>query len=233
MLEILSSGQTDDFIELSAADEFKQHLLAYGLISFKNNIPIISLPVAGKYIAVELAKREGRKNSYKLIKEENRKSWISQRVDIIIETLRDLENSIRASHKAQLYGINSFPEAEKLKNIPEVVDELTFGNFINTFSRCFVESIINYGNSIGDNQYFQKTIAQNYPILYRIFDKIKEYRNEQDHILLTDYHKKKLDEYRKEDLEAFDTRRNKLYCLQQKIIIELITSIYSETINLE
>lgn len=233
MLEILSSGQTDDFIELSTADEFKQHLLAYGLISLKNNIPIVSLPVAGKYIAIELAKREGRRVSYKIVEEEKRKTWIAHRIDIIIETLRDLESSIRVAHKPQLYGINSFPEAEKLKTIPEVVDEFTFGTFINTMSRCFVESITNYGNSQNDNQYFQDTIAKNYPTLYRIFDKIKEYRNEQDHILLSDYHKKKLDEYRKEDIEPFDTKRNKLFCLQQKIIIELIASIYSETINLE
>lgn len=112
-------------------------------------------------------------------------------------------------------------------------DENSFSIFINTFYRCFVESISNYGQSINDCQYFQNTISCNYPTLYRTLDKIKEYRNEQGHILLTEYHKKKLDEYRSEDLESFETKKDKLFCIQQKIMIELITSIYSETLNLE
>lgn len=233
MLEILASGQTDDFIELSHTNEFIQHLLAYGLISYRKNIPVISLPVAGKYIAIELAKHEGRKIPYKLVNEANRKSWIAHRIDMIIETMRNFEDSIRLAKKPLLYGINSFSEAEKLKVIPEVYDENSFSIFINTFYRCFVESISNYGQSIKDDQYFQNTIHSNYPTLHKTLDKIKEYRNERDHILLTEYHKKKLDEYRAEDLEAFDTSKDKLFCIQQKIIIELLTSIYSETLNLE
>lgn len=233
MLEILASGQTDDFIELSHTNEFIQHLLAYGLISYSNNIPIISLPVAGKYIAIELAKREGRKIPYKLVKDNNRNNWIMHRVDVIIETMRNFEDAIRLAQKPLLYGINSFSEAEKLKFIPVVCDKDTFATFINTLYRCFVESIINYGRSINEPQYFKDQICKNYPILARTLDKIKEYRNEQDHILLTEYHKKRLDEYRSEDLETFDSSRDKLFCIQQKLLIELITSIYGETLNLE
>ena len=233
MLEILASGQTDDFIELSHTNEFIQHLLAYGLISYSNNIPIISLPVAGKYIAIELAKRECRKIPYKLVKDNNRNNWIMHRVDVIIETMRNFEDAIRLAKKPLLYGINSFSEAEKLKFIPVVCDKDTFATFINTLYRCFVESIINYGRSINEPQYFKDQICKNYPILARTLDKIKEYRNEQDHILLTEYHKKRLDEYRSEDLETFDSSRDKLFCIQQKLLIELITSIYGETLNLE
>lgn len=233
MLEILSSGQTDDFIELSSANEFIQHLKSYGLIAEKNNIPIISLPVAGKYIAIELAKREGRKIAYKLIDKNNRENWVVRRIDIIIETLRNLENIIRMADKPMLYGINSFSEAEKLKTVSEVFDENSFATFINIFYRCFVESVNNYGQSLGEKQYLHNIISANYPAIYRTFDKITEYRNERDHLLLTEYHKKKLDEYLKEDLEPFNTVQDKLFCIQQKLIIELITSIYSETNNLE
>lgn len=233
MLEILASGQTDDFIELSSTNEFIQHLKSYGLISEKNNIPIISLPVAGKYIAIELAKREGRKIAYKLIDKKNRGNWVVRRIDIIIETLRNLENIIRVADKPMLYGVNSFSEAEKLKTVSEVIDENSFANFINIFYRCFVESVSNYGQSLGEKQYLHKVVATNYPAIYRTFDKITEYRNERDHLLLTEYHKKKLDEYLKEDLESFNTVQDKLFCIQQKLIIELITSIYSETNNLE
>ena len=72
-----------------------------------------------------------------------------------------------------------------------------------------------------------------YPLLFKTFDKIKEYRNEQDHLLLTSYHKQKLDEYLSEDLENSLETPDKYFCLQQKIIIELITNIYGESMGLE
>lgn len=233
MLEILSAGQIDDFLELSSASEFVQHLISYGLIAKEKNMPVISLPVAGKYIALELAKREGRKITYKLVEKSNRKAWVGQRIDIIIERIRELENSIRLKRKPLLYGVNSFAESEKLKTVTEAFDNASFSHFLNIFYKCFVESIKNYGDSMQDNHYLQNTISVNYPKLYRVLDKIKEYRNERDHLLLTDYHKEKLDEYLKEDLEAFDNEGDKLFCLQQKIIIELIISIYSETANID
>ncbi len=232
MLELLASGQISDFIELSETNEFVQHLNSYGLIVKKSNIPNISMPVAGRYIAVNLAKREGRKTTYKLIDNNHRETWLKQRVDIIISTLRDLEKSIHSCNGAELYGVNSFAEAEKLKTVPIAKDEQTFSSFINVFYRCFIESINNYGKSINSSQYLQTTIASTYPVLARTFDKIKEYRNEQDHILLTDFHKKKLNEYLAEDLEPLDNKTDKYFCIQQKIIIELITSIHSEATNL-
>ena len=70
-------------------------------------------------------------------------------------------------------------------------------------------------------------------MLYGVFDKIKEYRNEQDHLLLTSYHKQKLDEYLSEDLESSLDTTDKYFCLQQKIIIELLTNIYGESMGLE
>ncbi len=233
MLEILASGQTSDFIELSETNEFIQHLNAYGLIAYKNHIPQVSLPVAGRYIALELAKRERRKNKFKLIEVTQREKWLNHRIDVIIEMMRDFEKNTRLCQKLELYGINSFSEADKLKQIPVAKDSNSFATFINTMYRCFVESIKNYGDSIGNSQYFSKQIEPEYPILWRTFDKISEYRNEQDHILLTDYHKQKLDIYRAEDLENFESNSEKYFCLQQKIIIELITNIYSESLNLE
>ena len=233
MLELLAAGQTSDFIELSAVNEFIQHLNSYGLISWEKGIPSISLPVAGRYIAIELAKREGRKSIYKLIDESERSKWIEVRIAIIIESMRKLEANIRSCEKAELYGVNSFPEAEKLNNIPVAVDNQTFSSFINVFYKCFVESINNYGATIQEEHYLNNVIKHSYPRLFKIFDKIKEYRNERDHLLLTSYHKQKLDEYLSEDLEASLENHDKYFCLQQKIIIEFITSIYGESMELE
>lgn len=233
MLEILSSGQIDDFMELSKSGEFIQHLSSYGLITEKDKIPTISLPVAGRYIAVELAKKEGRRVAYKLVAKKERKTWVSHRMTILIENMRNFENNIRIKNKPMLYGINSFPEAEKLHSLPEVIDENSFSSAINILYRCLVESIDNYGKSQNKAQYFSSVISAEYPIIYRTLDKVKEYRNERDHIFLTEYHKQKLDEYLSEDLQPFETKEEQLFCIQQKLIIELITSIYSETMNLD
>lgn len=234
MLELLATGQTSDFMELSTSNEFIQHLNSYGLISWKNGIPSISLPVAGRYIAIELAKKEGRKSIYKLIDEKDRLNWLKVRIGIIIESMRNLESNIRSCKKPELYGVNSFPEAEKLINVPVAEDSQTFSIFINMFYKCFVEATINYGKTIQcDDHYLDKTIKSCYPLLYKVFDKIREYRNEQDHILLTSYHKQKLDDYLSEDLESSLENKDKFFCLQQKIIIEFITSIYGESIGIE
>lgn len=233
MLELLAAGQTSDFIELSSINEFVQHLNSYGLISWEKGLPSISLPVAGRYIAIELAKKEGRKSIYKLIDKNERQKWLTVRVNIIIESMRSLETSIRSCKKDELYGINSFPEAEKLYAIPVAVDKQTFSTFINVFYRCFVESINNYGKTIQKDHYLDNEIKNPYPLLFKTFDKIKEYRNEQDHLLLTSYHKQKLDKYLLEDLENSLETPDKYFCLQQKIVIELITNIYGESMGLE
>ena len=133
----------------------------------------------------------------------------------------------------ELYGINSFPEAEKLLLIPVASDHQSFATFINTLYRCFVESINNFGKSRSITNYLDAVIQKDYPILYRTLDKIKEYRNGQDHLLLTDYHQKKFSEYIQEDLENFSDIKEKYFCIQQKLIIELITSIHAESIGLE
>jgi hypothetical protein len=232
MLEILATGQADDFIELSQINEFVSHLKSYGLIAYRNGVPYIAMPVAGRYIALEQAKKEKRKIAFKLVEKEKRKEWLKCRIDVLIEHIRMLENSIRVHAKDELYGINSFPEAEKLKEIKEATNRETFAVFINTFYRCFVEAIANYGKSRNDSKYLEKVLGT-YKTLGRTFDKIREYRNEQDHLLLTDYHKTKLDEYREEDIEPTLSYADQYFCLQQKIVIELIVSIYSELFNLE
>lgn len=233
MLELLAAGQISDFIELSSVNEFVQHLNSYGLISWEKGIPSISLPVAGRYIAIELAKKEGRKSIYKLIDKNERSKWLTVRINIIIESMRSLEANIRSCKKDELYGVNSFPEAEKLNTVPVAVDNQTFSTFINVFYRCFVESINNYGKTIQKDHYLDNVIKSSYPLLFKTFDKIKEYRNEQDHLLLTSYHKQKLDEYLSEDLENSLETPDKYFCLQQKIVIELITNIYGESMGLE
>ena len=63
MFELLASGQTSDFVELSAITEYTKHLYSYGLVGRENGkLPYVKMPVAGRSVAMELAKREKENN---------------------------------------------------------------------------------------------------------------------------------------------------------------------------
>ena len=148
MFELLASGQISDFIELSVIVEYTKHLYSYGLVDKdENGIPFVKMPVAGRYVAMELAKKENRKSIYKVIEKERRNDWVTQRQKSIVRDLRQLELAIRGANCDKLFGENSFPEAEKFAAITPVSSEVEFEIFFNICNRCFVESIENYVKS--------------------------------------------------------------------------------------
>lgn len=149
MFEMLASGQTTDFIELSSEMDFTKHLYKYGLVKNSNGVPVVNMPVAGRYVAMERAKKENRQALYRLIENEKRDEWITQRIKSIIRDLRQLESAIHGTNKNKLFGENSFPEAEKFASVTPVRTESDFHEFFNVCNKCFVESIENYGKSIG------------------------------------------------------------------------------------
>lgn len=86
MFELLASGQISDFIELSVIVEYTKHLYSYGLVDKdENGIPFVKMPVAGCYVAMELAKKENRKSIYKVIEKERRNDWVTQRQKSLLE----------------------------------------------------------------------------------------------------------------------------------------------------
>lgn len=229
MFELLASGQTTDFIELSAVVEFTKHLYSYGLIE-KNatGIPFVKMPVAGRYVALELAKKEHRTSLYKVIDSNKRKDWITQRMQSIVRDLRQLEMAIRSAQKERLFGENSFPEAEKFASITPVKSQAEFEVFFNICNRCFVESIENYGKSIGETQYFWTKIKTAYPTLFEVLHRIKVYRHSGDHLSLEPAVAKKYDEFWKEDTEGITEANEQYFVIQQKILESFLTAIQVE-----
>ena len=76
MFELLASGQTADFIELSAITEYTKHLYSYGLIGRESGRPhFVKMPVAGRYVAMELAKKEKRKTLYRIVEPAKRNHY--------------------------------------------------------------------------------------------------------------------------------------------------------------
>lgn len=229
MFELLASGQTSDFVELSALSDFVKHLYSYGLVDKnEHNLPYVKMPVAGRYVALELAKRENRLTLFKIIEPEARNQWVEQRIKSIIRDMRLLETAIKSAQLPKLYGENSFPEAERFAVLSPVKNKMEFDYFINVCNRCFVESIENYGKSIGKKDYFWMDIRSNYKTLFEILHRIKVYRHSSDHLQLKDRVAQQYQQYWKEDTENIADTDECYFCIQQKLLEKLLTSLQIE-----
>ena len=229
MFELLSSGQTSDFLELSTIVEFVKHLYSYGLVAEDSDgMPYVKMPVAGRYAAIELAKKENRKTIYKLIDESKRQQWVNQRTSVIIRDLRQLEKLVSLNSLPKLFGENSFPEAEKFAELEAVHNEAEFERFVNVCNRCFVESIENYGKSIGKDKYFWQEIKTSYNALFKSLERIKTYRHSQDHLKLNNQELRKFNQFYAEDTNGISKDQDKLFCIQQKLLETFFTNIQIE-----
>ena len=131
LLEMLSSGQTKSFIEKSLPLDATKHLENYGLLSMdKNKMPMISIPVVARYIGYEYMRREGRKTIYKLVEPANRENWLNDMKRSIIYDLRFLEATIEKKKMPQLFGPNSFPEADEFYKTSVVSDKASYGGSV-------------------------------------------------------------------------------------------------------
>ena len=231
MFELLASGQTSDFVELSQMAEYTKHLYNYGLVAKdEHGKPFVKMPVAGRYVAMELAKKESRTSLYKIIDSDKRSSWVSQRMKLIIRDIRQLESAIRSSGKDKLFGENSFPEAEKFASISPVSTESEFEAFFNICNRCFVESIENYGKSIGKTKYFWNEIKTAYPTLFNTLHRIKVYRHSKDHLALEPNVAKKYKEFWDSDTKGISDPNEQRFVIQQRLLEEFLAAIQIEIV---
>lgn len=234
MLELLASGQTSDFVELAAGAEYTRHLYSYGLVARnENGLPYVKMPVAGRYVAMELAKREHRTGWYKIIDKEKRGRWVNQRIRSIIRDMRLLEMAILRANKAKLFGENSFPEAEKFAELGDVTTVGEYNHFFNVCSKCFVESIENYGKSIGKDKYFWQDIKTEYPVLFETLRRIKVYRHHEDHLTLNQGASKDFAAIWMEDTEGVSDTMEQLFVVQQRTLDRFMSAIQIEIGNIE
>ena len=232
MFELLASGQTADFVELSELADYTKHLYSYGLVA-KNEygMPYVKMPVAGRYVAQELAKKERRRSTFKTIEVERRQDWVQTKIKAIIHNIRQLESAIQGSGREKLFGENSFPEAEKFASAGPVSSEAQFETFMNICNRCFVESITNYGKSISKPKYFWTDIKKEYPMLFQVFERIKVYRHSSDHLALNPDVAKKYKQYWEEDTQGVADDEDKFFVIQQRLLDNFYTAILIEMAN--
>ena len=231
LLEMLSSGQKQEFLECATHLEDKKHLMSYGLLSFDNGIPIISIPVVGRYIGFEYMRREERKTIYKIVNLENRQSWLDNRKKSILSDMRLFEDTVEKKKLPLLFGPNSFPEADQFYQISVVSDKAHYGDFINTCYRCFVEPIENYGASISNKEYFWNDIKNAYPSLWESLYRIKIYRHAYDHRKLKEKPHEDFLKFINIDLEGQNPSDVKElnFVIQQCVLDGLLTGIQIES----
>lgn len=235
MLEFLSSGQILDFVELAPYPEFTKHLRSYGLLT-KDQFgqPTVAIPVIQRYVALELARKEGRQTLFRVVPTSEREHWLEKRINSIVHDIRLLEKAIQHSGNLSLYGANSFPEADQFTAIRVVRSEVEFSSFINVCNRCFVEGVENYGRSIGLNRYYWIDIKQTYQGLWYSLERIKIYRHENMHLLLTAQASSELLAYIKQDLEGRNPSavKDSHFILQQCVLDGLLSGIQIELAKL-
>lgn len=229
MFELLASGQTMDFIELAAQMEYTKHLYHYGLVAKSDSgMPYVKMPVAGRYVAMELAKKENRKSLFKVVEVGARVKWVEQRIKSIIRDIRQLEIATRNTNAPKLFGENSFPEADRFVVLGVVNSESSFSDFFNVCSRCFVESLENYGKSIGNSSYLWTEIKNAYPALFGVLERIKVYRNSADHLVLNATVAQKYHKFWKEDTQGIEDLNEQRFCIQQRLLENFLTAIQIE-----
>lgn len=235
MLELLASGQIHDFMELVAYPEYTKHLKSYGLLGEDNfKRPMISIPVIGRYVGLELARREGRQTLFRVIPKELRTSWLEKRKASLLTDLHLLELAIKLAGSIKLFGPNSFPRADEFAAISVVDAEKDFKNFIDICNRCFVESIESYGDSIGKKKYYWEEIKTTYPGLWHALQRTKIYRHDNLHLVLTKQVSGELLKFIQQDLEGKSPSavQDCYFVLQQCVLDGLLTGMQIEINNL-
>lgn len=234
LLQYLSIDDIQDFMDLSTSPLSVKHLKNYGLLEYEQGAPKIGIPVVSNYIRQGIKAEQKTEFARMIIQPGERSSWVLNTTRAIMNYMRQLEVAIRKDNSPPLFGSNSFPEAEKLLEVPVAQNESQFKSFISTFSNCFVESIENYGKSISKRDYFWNEIKTEYPQLFRALLRVKAYRNWSEHLALNPSMQNVLDNYMNADLEErnFYDIEDGYFVLQQCTLEKLKLSISLEITRL-
>ena len=231
LLEWLSAGRTADYLEFASYPDYIRHLRAYGLVSTDPLLPPrVILSVVGRYVALEEARREGRKTILRVVEPFERGQWLEGRKRAILEDFAELERISESAGSASLFGPNSFPESHRFASIGVVSDEASFETFINCCHRCFVESIEAIGKHFKKSDYFWTEIRAAYPSLQEALHRIRVYRHQRMHIKLNPGVEAALQRFLKQDLESREPANvdDLWFLLQQATLDALFNALQVE-----
>lgn len=231
VLELLASGQIADFMDFAVSPEFTTHLSRYGLLG-RDSVgrPAVSIPVVGRYLALELARREGRKTILRLVPAGQRQEWLKRRIEAIDSQFGELQRLIARGSAPALFGPNSYPESHKFHNVPLCGTENEFAIFINVCHRCFVESIEAVGRELQATEYLNRNIRGHFPALFDALYRIKLYRHHRAHLKLYPHVEAEVKRFLVSDLEGRSPGQveDVWFVLQQCVLDALLTALITE-----
>jgi hypothetical protein len=231
LLEMLASSQVVDVMELSLEPEYTRHLKEYGLLEIDSvNRPSFAIPVVGKYVGDELARREGRHLVRRVVPVTERTSWVQRRAERITREIRDLGRIADKKGIPKLFGAASFPEPERFVQTSVVNTNSDFVLFINVCNRCFVESVEQLGRAAGITDYYWTIAKSNYPDLWDALQRIKTYRHNDLHLELTARAEAELQRFLKLDLEGRRVSQvpDVWFIFQQSVLDGLLLGVQCE-----
>lgn len=227
-LEALSVGDLQTFQASANQGQACTHLFRYGVVSAPEH-PYVTYSVLADYVANENARREGRPWRMRLTSLDERSNFLAIRIREVAEDMRELEKEAKLANQPALFGPNSFPEADRLRDIVVAKDVQTLASTLNILNRCFIESIDRYGDSIGERKYFFTKIKAAYPSLYDALRRIRVYRNNEHHLELVPSVEATLKDYLDRDLdEALAASEQKYWAILQRSLDELLRAIQIE-----
>jgi hypothetical protein len=228
ILERLAEGDFEAFRNASTAGTDISHLHLYGIVA-RGEHPYITCDVVREYVASEAARRAGGSSPRPVVEATRRTEYLALRLRAVADDMRTLERNARLLGHPALFGVNSFPEADKLLLIKLVDGEADFAAAMNALNRCFVESIEVYGKSIPQSNYFWVEIKKSYPALFDSLHRIKVYRHNAHHLVLTDKVERSLRDFLEKDLAGHDVvGKERFWLLFQITIDELMRALQLE-----
>lgn len=234
--ELLAAGAVKEFAQMAARPELVRHLQEYGLLRMaKGEAPKILIPVLERYVAMEEARRAGRRTILSLVTQEKRNEWLALRTEGVTADMRHLERLVGVRGLPKLFGPNSFPEADRFIQLRVANTKDEFVAFINVANRCFVESLQNYGKAIKKPSYLFEDIKRSFPSLSDAFQRIRLYRHHADHLELKPDVEVDLSTVLRQDLEgrAPGNVDDLWFTLQQCTLDGLLNAIQMEIYRLE
>lgn len=235
MLELLAGGHAADFVELAVYPEQVRHLKDYGLLDDREvDVPRISIPVVARYVALEEARRAGRKTVLRLVPSGERANWLRRRIQGIIGDFDEIQRLAESNSRPALFGPNSFAESHRFATLPPVASHQDFVGFINTCNRCFIEAIESFGKHQGLSRYFWEEIKESYSSLWSALHRIKVYRHNQMHLRLDHAADESLRRFMNQDLEGREPSRVEdiWFILQQCVLDGLLNGLQVEITRL-
>jgi hypothetical protein len=205
MLELLSIGNTADFVELSRDSGLVSHLKHYGLVDLADQFaPALKIPVVRAYIAQQWRRKNNVKVTRYLAAPARRSEYVRGRVESILREMRVAHKRFVERGLPQLYKGGGPEEAERFADLTVVSSRDDLAAFLNQTNRSLIEPIDIVGRERRTSNYFFNDIKSTYPRIFESLNRVRSYRNHYLHLELNNLAEENYRKYLAIDADGAD-----------------------------